>query len=152
MMENINLIRKIAWSFHRTTGHDWDDLFQEAALAYLEALHRYDPTKGNNLSTFMWSHISKSLTNYLRLYEKRTGHIYSIEEHPIDPIGTYTPLFEKMTDEAEQIATIILNSPEQFDILPPRFSILFLMYKLRCLGWSWDEIWKGIRDLKSAFS
>ena len=40
-MEDINLIRKIAWSFHHTTGHDWDDLFQEGALAYLECLAKY---------------------------------------------------------------------------------------------------------------
>ena len=40
-MEHINLIRKIAWSFSTSTGLEFEDLFQEAALAYCEALKTF---------------------------------------------------------------------------------------------------------------
>ena len=45
-MKHLNLIRKIAWSFHKTTGLDWDELFQEATLSYLKALKTYDKKRG----------------------------------------------------------------------------------------------------------
>jgi DNA-directed RNA polymerase specialized sigma24 family protein len=64
-IENINLIRKLVWSFHRTTGLDWDDLFQEAALAYYEGEHNYDPMRGEK-TTFMWCLIVSRLTDYTR--------------------------------------------------------------------------------------
>ena len=62
-MNDINLIRKIAWSFEATTNVDFDELFCEAALGYLEAIKKYDPTKGK-LSAFIW----RCMDNQLKLY------------------------------------------------------------------------------------
>ncbi len=64
-MKDIDLVRKIVWSFHSTTQLDWDDLFQEASLAYLEALRTHDPKKGK-ITTYLWCVISNTLKNYIR--------------------------------------------------------------------------------------
>ena len=41
-----NLIRKISWSFHYTTGVDYDELYAEASLAYCEAMNDWSPERG----------------------------------------------------------------------------------------------------------
>ena len=38
MEKYINLLRKIAWSFHKTTGLEWDNLFSETIQAYYKAM------------------------------------------------------------------------------------------------------------------
>ena len=78
-MKDINLIRKIAWSFHKSTGLDWDDLFQEAALAYLEALQSYDKRKGK-LSTHAWHCIVSRLKNYWKKEREWQEPLLDIEE------------------------------------------------------------------------
>jgi len=151
-MENINLIRKIAWSFHTTTGVEWDDLFQEAALAYCEALKNYDPERGT-IAGYMWSCITSHLKDYIHEQEKQTGHICSIEDVNIDyPVNT-TPLFESLSKEADEIVNMILSSPEIFDNLTPELAqrniARILISRKR---WSWRRVWVGIRDLKLAFT
>jgi len=61
----LKLIQKITWSFYKTTGVDWNDLFQEAFFGYLEAKEKYDPKKGK-FSSFLWITISSRLKKYLR--------------------------------------------------------------------------------------
>lgn len=152
-MENISLIRKIAWSFHHTTGLEWDDLFQEAALAYCEALKNYDPKRGIKITTYMWWCISSDLKNYLKKQEKQNGHICSIEDVDVDrPVNT-TPIFESLSKEATEIANMVLSSPKIFDNLPPELAKRNIARVLiNRKGWSWRRVWVGIRDLKLAFS
>ena len=54
-MENINLIRRVAWNFHRRfQQYEIDDLIQEAALGYLKGLRTYSPEKGS-ITTHTWN-------------------------------------------------------------------------------------------------
>lgn len=151
-MENINLIRKIAWSFHLTTGLEWDDLFQEAALAYCEALKNYDSDRGQ-MTTYMWHCITSHLKNYLKEQEKQNSHICSIEDVSIDRLVSTYPLFESLSKEAQQIAEVIFNDPCKYLSIIPELAqkkIARKMVKER--HWSWHRVWVGIRDLKLAFS
>jgi len=59
-MKDLNLIRKVAWSFAKSTGQEFDELFSEATLSYMEALQSYNPEKAK-LST--WA--VKIMTNHL---------------------------------------------------------------------------------------
>ena len=84
MNKHVNLIRKIAWSFHRSTGLEWDDLFQEAAVAYYESLESYDESRGK-ITTHAWNCISNRLKNYLKEQEeykarKSEEELFSIED------------------------------------------------------------------------
>lgn len=77
-MKDINLIRKVAWSFHQTTKLDWDDLFQESAIAYLEALQTYNKKKGQ-LSTYAWHCMVSRLRNYWRTENEYQTPLCDIE-------------------------------------------------------------------------
>jgi len=151
-MENINLIRQITWSFHRTTGLEWDDLFQEAALGYLEALKSYDPEKGK-LTTYAWYCITSRLKNYIKLELKYSDSIISIEEAEIHKLPTLShSLLDQISQEGQKIADVILSCPEEFDGETPKNAKIKAAKKLRNTGISWIRIWIGVRDLKLALS
>ena len=150
-MENINLIRKIAWSFHRTTKVEWDDLFQEAALAYCEALKDYDPERGK-ISGYMWSVIANHLKSYLDKQEQLNKLLCSIEDNPVDVPISSTPFFESLSREANQIADVILTAPKPFRVRSPKRAHQRIVKILRNKGWSWRRVRIGIADLKLAFN
>ena len=111
-MENINLIRKIAWSFHFTTGLEWDDLFQEAALAYLVALKYYDPDRGA-LSTHMWCSITSHIKNYLKKQNEWYDVVFpieEIEEVPSDP----DELWEMIGENGKKVLELIVRFPDRW--------------------------------------
>lgn len=62
-MQDINLIRKMAWSFSKTTNAEYEELLSEAAIAYLEALESYDPSK-SKLSTWTWRIMRNRLADF----------------------------------------------------------------------------------------
>jgi len=150
-MNNINLIRKIAWSFHKTTGEDWEDLFQEAALGYLEAMHSYDPKRGK-ISTYMWWCVTSRLKTYLRKEATLTNHLCSIEDHPVDIPVVDNPLFESLTDDAQQIARTVLRCPKKFVASKRDSAYGRLRRVFHHKGWEKERVQRGIKDLEMVFS
>jgi len=67
--QHINLIRKIAWSFHHSTDIDWQELFSEASLAYCDALQSYNPAKGK-VTTHLWNCMKSRLISFMKEEEK----------------------------------------------------------------------------------
>lgn len=59
------LLHKIAWSFHRSTGIDRDELFSEACLAFVEKIESYDPSRGAQ-STYITTVVSNALRDYMQ--------------------------------------------------------------------------------------
>ena len=148
---NIDLIRKIAWSFHWTTNEDWDDLFQEAALAYCEALKTYNPNKGK-ITTYMWHCISSHLVNYLRLQEKQTGHI-QLEEEETEVSFLPNNFIESLSQDAQWVAEMVVGNPSKYLADTPqgaRKKIADSIFLER--QWSWSKIRSAIQDLRLAFT
>ena len=149
---NIDLIRRIAWSFHNSTGEEWDDLFQEAALAYCEALKTYNPEKGK-ITTYMWWCISSHLKNYLKLEKKQTEHTCSEEEIVEHPSASFQGGFEKLSKDAQQVAAMVLSNPSKFLADTPqcaRVKITKAVFKEN--HWSWNKIRTAMQDLRLAYS
>lgn len=146
-MKNINLIRKIAWSFHRTTRLEWDDLFQEAALAYLEALPGYNPEKGR-ITTYMWRCITSRLKDYLKEERKYKQPICSIEDVNVDRPVAYTPLSESLSNDAQSITDIIRSTPKKFIALTPQLAKRRVIKIMIRKGWSRTRVWRSIQELK----
>lgn len=71
-VENANMVMRIAWSFHNTTGIDFEDLRSEAFCAYYEGLQSYDESKGAKISSFLFCHVSNHLKNYCKKEKLRT--------------------------------------------------------------------------------
>ena len=150
-MENINLIHKIAWSFHKSTGMDVDDLIQEASLIYLEAIKTYDPSKGK-LSTYIWKVTKNHLQYFVTYQNKWNDKTISIEEVDIDkPVSRYS-LFDSLTREAKDIVDVVLSAPAEFDSLIPAKARKRVINKLRGKHWNMVKIAQGMEELKAVLN
>jgi RNA polymerase sigma factor (sigma-70 family) len=157
-MDNINLIRKVAWSFHKSTGLEWDDLFQEAAIAYYEALESYDPSRGK-ISTYMWWCMISRLKNYRKEQDeykcrKYDGEINYLEDVTLTkhPAQIASEFWESLSEEATQIANLIFASSKKFVSLPYEQVEERIIHVMTRQGWSIERAQKGIQDLKLACS
>lgn len=150
-MEHINLLRKLAWSFHKSTGLEWDDLFQESYLAYRYALDHYDPNKGVPISTFIWTHISNQLRTYYQKERKITEPLIGLEKlyHK-----EYMPsnFLEALSSDAEKIADLILISPKKFVQLKPKEARKKVKTIMLNRGWERERISYSLNELKVACS
>jgi len=154
-MENINLIRKIAWSFHKSTGLDYDDLFQEAYLAYEYAMETYDPKREVYLSTFLWNHIANQLSSYFRREKDIKEPFVSIEEHPnLQYLASKPapPYYENLSKEAQGIAELVLSAPKVFVAVSTEDALARIERTMIRKGWTKTKVLIGIRDLQLAFS
>lgn len=154
-MQNLNLIKKIAWSFHNTTGMEWDDLFQEAALAYHEALENYDPghPRQAKLITYTWHCIESRLKNFVKEQNKwndRTCSIENVDPNMAIPSNGH---LEKLSKEAREIVRVIFSDPCKYSTVSPRLAKKEIARQMiEENHWSWHRVLVGIRDLKLAFS
>ena len=108
-VENINLIRKLAWSFNSTTGIDYQELVGEATLAYYEALNDYDNTKGAKSTSWCYLRVKNHLINYCKR-EKRIK-TDSLDGIP-DPVQTVKRDFDievLFTGKAKEMVVTILE-------------------------------------------
>ena len=147
-LKNINLIRKIAWSFSNTTGIDYEDLFSEAAVSYYEALNDYDKDKGK-LSVWCWLRMKNNLINYIQ--KEYNEQSIDIEENL--PVYTQQPdLFFELLDEfdkkANYIVNKILDNPHKYLANAPKLARGILRDELRNEGWKWVDIWNTFRNIK----
>ena len=147
-MENLKLIRKIVKSFHHSTGKDVDELFQEAVFGYYKGLQSYEPEKGK-ITTHLWHCVSNHLKNYLKIEKDY--------ELPLEPLESAfektTPMdefFESMSNEAWQIANIILSDPINFVTLPPEQAKDKVINILLEKGMNLNKILSGIKYLEKA--
>jgi RNA polymerase sigma factor (sigma-70 family) len=158
MKDNARLIKKIAWSFysyHYSLGVEWDDLLQEANIAYIEALEKYDKDKGK-ISTFVWHCINNRLHNFLKEQEKYKAHKWQEEicrlddieetQHPSDHSNEF---WEALTDEAKIIAHMILFTPRKYIYLTSTEAEGRIMRIMSKMGWSEEKIYMAITNLKT---
>lgn len=158
-MQNINLIRKIAWSFHNTTGLEWDELFQEAALAYCEAMETYNPKKGK-LSLYLWQRMYWRLQTYLQSqdaykfkdWRSKITAIASLEDIKVDPEVESNYFWEALSEEAHEIAKVILASPKPYLEHNRVKAISRVKNVMKARGWDWRKVRRGLDDLKIAYS
>lgn len=163
-MENINLLRKIAWSFHHSTGLEWDDLFQEAYLAYRYALEHYDPNKDIKMSAFIWIHVSNQLRTY---YQKEREFVNPLEKAysrsrvlqsnlstwiPEDPLIPEDSFFESLTEDAREIVKLVLSSTRKFIKLNNKEACKRIKETMLNRGWEPERIEYGLNCLKLACS
>ena len=115
-MENTKLLKKLANTYSKTTGLEFDDLFQEAYVAYSEAMKTYDPEKGA-LSTHIWHQVSGHLKNYARAEMKFIDPVISIEDREVINTPVYHVSFlECMSLEAQQILSLMFKREKKFNL------------------------------------
>jgi RNA polymerase sigma factor (sigma-70 family) len=143
-----NLLKKLARSYNQTTGLDYDDLFQEANVAYLEALRTYNKDRGA-LSTHVWYCVSNRLKNYIKKEKEEIGSV-PIEE--CNQIVSTTPFWEKLSKDAILVAEIALNRTSLFLNLRKTRTPGRIRRVMRAEGWDTNRINHALYELKTEFS
>jgi len=167
--EELDIIRKVVWSYvNSCPGLEFDDLFAEAYLAYLEALPRYDSTKGK-ISTFIYHVVRNRLNNMFKMEKRKRTNEYLedisemknlLHQERFPNPEQYLlakeheeELFAAMSTEAFAICKLIMEESDIFlSIDKPRQCRGIIYRELRKRNWSWAKIWETSHELKQVFS
>ena len=165
MIEQLNMIRQIAWSYTRTHPEmEFDELFSEACLACLEASPKYDSSKGKR--TTYYHHVAHShLNNLIRRESRRTFRetavdlsIYEVlasdEPGPEERLASqqrWEEMLSMLSPEAQMVCYIITNKKKVFlQMDKPKHCRGIISRLLRGRGWSWNRISGTFQELKQA--
>ena len=149
-MTDINLIRGIAWSFAKSTGIEYAELFSEASLAYLEAKLTHNPNEAT-LSTWAYTCMESSLLDFIKGQKKHNYDIIALEDCLQGPSVTMKPFFELaelFSDNASILLEKVLTSPYEYLNTTPKRARSKLVRVLREEGYSWSQIRLGMREIK----
>jgi hypothetical protein len=153
--KHINILRGLAWEFHRSTGHEWDDLFSEAFVAYVRALETFNNDGGARLTSWIYIKIKHALQVYCRQQRYQGDRMEECEALYLDERSPETLLIFKellcnLSEDTATICRIVLEAPIKFISIPPKLARAKLMGILRGRGWTWDRIWCSFREIKKA--
>ena len=153
-MENENLIRKIAWSFSKSTGIEYKELFAEACLWYCEAVRSHTPALNCKLTSYAWIVMRNKLVDFInkeKQYGKEVPYSAMPEEQAFvsyQPIP-FSEFLAELPEECRCIAEIVLDSLDELpDELPPKMARGRIEKILRERGWSWPRIRRSVRTMK----
>jgi len=147
-MENEKLLRKLANSYAVTTGVEFDDLFQEAYIAYMQAMKTFDPQK-SKLSTYVWKCVSSHLRNYIKL-EKPYMEAISIDEPEVmnKPGLSVSGFWDALSFEAQQITKIMFERSGFYTVVKPDERTKKIKQTLVRRGWDEKKIRVGLHELE----
>lgn len=147
-----NLILRLSWSFHHTTGVDLEELISESIVAYCEAQLKWDCNKGTKFSTWAYSCITNALIHFTKV---ETRYIFPDTDAPFSRTINQTHWFEffdALPKECQEMASIILKEKNELAGLPPKLARGVLISILRKQGWAWSKIWERLRMMQQTLS
>ena len=139
-----NLLLKVAWSFHRSSNKELEELIGEAYLAYCEALISFIPGKSACLSTWIFICVKNHLISWTQKQPFSLGGEIDFEI----PSDNMTDRFEfleglkTMSRDAQNICQMIFENP------PPTFQKAEITVELRKRNWSYKCIWASMKEIK----
>jgi DNA-directed RNA polymerase specialized sigma24 family protein len=150
------LLKKLARSYNQTTGLDYEDLFQEANVAYIEALRTYDSNRGA-LSTHVWWCVSNRLKNYVLAEEKERCRKYGskllrIDDVVVNETVSSSAFWERISKDAALIAEVALNRSFLFLKLRRTRTPGHVRRIMKAEGWGTNRINHALYELKMEFS
>lgn len=151
MEVQINLIRRLAWSFHYTTGYDYEELFSEASVAYAEA--RNNNNGKAKETTVAYIYMKNRLTNYVMKQREGTyfddtvhnkQYAYGIINHQY-----FFEVRDELSQKANELIDLILRNPHRFiDGSSPKKARGRLFKYLRFKGWKHADIWATFKEIE----
>ena len=148
-MKDINLIRKITWSFHTSTGIEWNELFQEAALAYCKSLKTYQQKRGK-LSTHAYNCIRNHLIDFTKKQTRWNLKISLDEINPNNYHAPYDEIFENLTSDAKKILKILKNKTIIFRFPKSQIQKRISNLLINKHGFTYQEVQRGLHDIELA--
>ena len=141
------LLRKIAWTFSKSSRIDFEELLAEANLAYVEALRTHDDSKGK-LTTYIWHSVEGKLRNYVS--EEAKHHGLSCDE--VELLTYSEPYYERLTQNAQCVADVVLSSPDEFIHLKKPELRKQVIKTMLARDYSFKTIFRGLRELSIIYS
>lgn len=151
------LIKKISWSWHKTTGIDLETLIAEANVAFVECQNNYNPQQGK-FSTLLWHAIGNKFKNLIayRYQNRHDGTEVELENLALSNPSMqekkciFKSTLLSLSKEAQQIISIVLETPvDLLAMIPkPRLSKHQLTKYLRFKGWKIPAIHKAYIEIK----
>jgi DNA-directed RNA polymerase specialized sigma subunit len=151
----IKIIRKKAWSFNRTTGIDFEELFSEGCVAYCDAIRTYDKSKKTKKTTWIYTCVQNHLINFCKREQKHTFQKEDIENYPnllVQYPDYFFEVLDRMTTNGKSVAAIILEDKIEYAKLPSKLARGKISRELRQRGWKHQDIWNVLHELKSVFN
>jgi len=168
-IENNNLVKKIAWSFHQTTGIEFNELLSEAYVAYCEAMKSYNP-KRSRITTHLWHCITSHLINFIKVEQKYHNHLVPFSklqtndnndnnlndeqmpvEKEVDFSQSQNDFYEKLTFQAQEVLKTIVENQTLLLSLKKEEIMKTIMAIMLQRGMRKKNVWIGIKDLKQIF-
>jgi RNA polymerase sigma factor (sigma-70 family) len=149
-IKDINLIRKIVWSFKRHSNESFEDLFQEGYIGYIHAIETYDPGRGA-FSTHAWHCISSKLKDYAKHEVKKNGHLTPSDLSQFDIAIPQSDFFDQLPIESMDMVKIILRAPKPFIIRPKdEAKARLINIMINNEGWDLKRVLIGLTGLYQA--
>jgi len=148
-----DLIYNRAWSFHRTTGIELQDLISQATLIYLEAEKEFDPNKGISFVTFVHTCLDQALIDYCEKTKKLK--IIDLKGHNLDWLQTtfvetnisFTLNMSRFSGDVKEVVLFVLKQQEDFDLNYSRKNRGLIAQRLLEQGWKKPRIWLAFKAL-----
>lgn len=148
-MSHQNLVRRIAKSFHITTGLEYEELLSEAWVAYVEAIQTYRPEM-SAMTTWIYRNVSQRLINFCSKEHSLGGQIPIPERAAYltpESWASFRESMERLPIDARTICDVVLSMPTDLLMAPNSISATLTQH-LRANGWRWQRIWTGFQDIK----
>ena len=145
-------VHKICHRFQRQYGGEYDELVGDARLYYTEAVHAWDPDKGQKFSTWVqsriwWRLLSKVRKRLTKLYGRQQADDYDMETVPERSSFDMDRFCGELSEDAATAARAAIHVDA-----PVHGKLHAVMEYLFDLGWSATRIAESFREIVEAIS
>lgn len=155
-IKHVNLVRSLVWSFCKTTRMEWKELFQEACLAYWEAIRSYNPSKSAE-TTWIYHCVRGALLTFCQKERQRKyldgidWYVPAVSPEDVDLVEVRL----KVSPDTKDILEMVASNPKRYQVAP-KIAIGYIRQDLRGLyrvsrrrQWTWPEIEEAMRNLRA---
>lgn len=151
----------ITQNFARTFSLQFDDLIGEAHVIFTKEYQRFDPEKGTKLSSWLYTKIWFGLMSFMRkeLRHHHLDNVDDLQERSCNPNLFLSDLRGSLSEEANAIVSLILDTPRDFELLlcmnraNSRQRVLATLREhLGDSGWDDDDVERHITEITCVMS
>jgi len=141
------MLYRMAWTAVEKWGGEFNEWLSEANLAYMNAYHKYDRSKGASFITWLWHVVYHTLHDrHLKNHKHQDATALDLFEVPNRTPPLISRVFSEVSDDARVVVMLLLDVSPRSARNPAKVRI-FLWQQLKAIGWtvarvseSFDEI------------
>ncbi len=161
--KHLNYLHRLCHSFQRRNGGDYEELLEEASLAYVEARNNFNPEKGVKFISYLHWIVWGRLKDWKRRRdsENKRLEIKDFQDSYIpDRVNRIEVIERECSADARVAMMIALNPPLDVVAIARRGRGETSPYSMRNaikehlteLGWAMSRIWQAFGEIQEALS